>query len=140
MDVLKRLWIPLVIAVALSIGGLGAYHLHGEFAARGVDTAGQVDVIQPINVKQVTYEISGPPDTVGHVSYLDENAQSHGVQFNSLPWSFTVTTTLPGVFASVVAQGNSDTIGCRIVVNGEVREEQSATRLNAQTFCLVKAA
>ena len=140
MRVLKRLWIPLVIAVVLSIGGFGAYHLHGAFPAHGADMPGHVDVIQPINVKQVTYEISGPSDTVGYVSYLDENAQAHGVQFVSLPWSFTVTTTLPGVFASVVAQGNSDTIGCRIVVNGEVREEQSAARLNAQTFCLVKAA
>jgi hypothetical protein len=140
MGVLKRTWIPLVSAVVLAVGGLAAYRLHGAFASQGVPAVGQVDVIQPINVKRVTYEVTGPTDTVGSVSYLDENAQPHGVQFASLPWSYTVTTTLPGVFASVVAQGNSDTIGCRILVNGQVREQQSADRLNAQTFCLVKAA
>jgi hypothetical protein len=140
MGVLKRTWIPLVITVVVAVGGFFAYRLHGAFASQGVSTTGQVEVIQPINVKRVTYEVTGPADAVGYVSYLDENAQPHGAQFASLPWSYTVTTTLPGVIASVVAQGNSDTIGCRIVVNGQVREQQSASRLNAQTFCLVKAA
>jgi regulator of RNase E activity RraA len=44
------------------------------------------------------------------------------------------------VFANVVAQGDSDTIGCRIVVNGVVRDQQSVAGLNAQVFCLDKAA
>jgi hypothetical protein len=44
------------------------------------------------------------------------------------------------VAANVVAQGDSDTIGCRITVNGEVREENSVAAYNAQTSCLVKSA
>jgi hypothetical protein len=47
---------------------------------------------------------------------------------------------MPGVFANVVAQGDSNMIGCRIVVNSVVRDQQSATGLNTQVFCLDKAA
>ncbi|AKN16661.1 MmpS family transport accessory protein [Mycobacterium haemophilum] len=137
---LTRMWIPLVIAAVVVVGGFVAYRLHGLFASHAVSGSGQVEAIVPINVKRVTYEIFGPAGTVGHISYLDQDAQPQGADFTALPWSHTVTTTLPGVFAAVVAQGYSDTIGCRIVVDGQVRDEQFSSSFNAQTFCLDKAA
>jgi hypothetical protein len=39
-----------------------------------------------------------------------------------------------------MAQADSDQIGCRITVDGTVREEKSSDGVNAQTFCLVKSA
>jgi hypothetical protein len=39
-----------------------------------------------------------------------------------------------------MAQGNGDQIGCRITVDGTVRDEKSSDGHNAQTFCLVKSA
>jgi hypothetical protein len=57
-----------------------------------------------------------------------------------LPWTLSVTTTLPSVSVNIVAQGNTDEIGCRITVNDVVKEEQTKNELNAQTFCLVKSA
>ncbi|MDI3315974.1 MAG: MmpS family transport accessory protein [Mycobacterium sp.] len=140
LKVLQRLWIPLVIAAVVTVGGFAAYRLHAVFGSHRLAAAGQVEAIVPINVKRVTYEVFGPARTTGYVTYLDENAQPHGVNFTSLPWQHTLTTTLPGVFAAVVAQGNSETIGCRIVVDGRLKDEESTTILNAQTFCLDKAA
>lgn len=140
MGFLKRWWMPLVITVVVVVGGFVAYRLHGAFASQRDTAAGQVEKVQPINLKRVTYEVTGPAQTGGYVSYLDEDAQPHGEAFGSLPWSHTVTTTLPGVFALVVAQGDSTTIGCRVVVDGQVRDQQSTSDLNAQVFCLVKAA
>ncbi|MDD4867619.1 MAG: MmpS family transport accessory protein [Mycobacterium sp.] len=140
LGVLKRAWIPLVIVSVVAVGGFVAYRLQGIFGTHRTSEAGQVEQIVPINVKNVVYEVTGPPDTSGVVNYLDENAQPQRANFTSLPWSYTVTTTLPGVFTNVVAQGDSDSIGCRIVVNGVVRDQQSATGLNAQVFCLDKAA
>jgi len=58
----------------------------------------------------------------------------------TLPWSLMLVTTLTAVAANVVAQGDSDTIGCRITVNGDVRDERSVDARHAQTFCLVKSA
>ena len=57
-----------------------------------------------------------------------------------LPWSITLSTTLPTVSANLMAQTDGDQIGCRVTVNGTVREEQSANGVNAQTYCLVKSA
>ena len=140
LGILKRTWIPLVIVVVVAIGGFVAYRLQGIFGSNRVSEAGPVEKIVPINVKNVTYEVTGPPGTAGVVNYLDADAQPQQANFTTLPWSYTVTTTLPGVFTNVVAQGDSDIIGCRIVVNGIVRDQQSATGLNAQVFCLDKAA
>jgi hypothetical protein len=133
------MWISLIVVVVV-VGGFVAYRLHKMFGSHALSAVGEVEAIVPINVKRVRYEIFGPVGTVGHVSYLDENAQPQEADFAGLPWSHTVITTLPGVLAAVVAQGGSETIGCRIVVDGQLRDEQSANSVNAQTFCLDKAA
>lgn len=57
----------------------------------------------------------------------------------TLPWSYTITTTLPAVFANVVAQGDSNSIGCRITVNGVVKDERIVNEVRAYTFCLDKS-
>ena len=41
---------------------------------------------------------------------------------------------------NIVAQGDGDTISCRITVDDVVKDENSTTGVNAQTFCLVKIA
>ena len=58
----------------------------------------------------------------------------------TLRWSFTISTTLPAVSASLMAQGDGNDISCKITVDGVVREHQNADGHNAQTFCLVKSA
>lgn len=130
----------MVLAVAL--GGLGVDRLRGVFGSDAIfsATGSSAEPLVPIHVKRVTYEVLGPSDTTGSVSYLSGGAQPEQANFTSLPWTYTVTTTTPAVIASVVAQGNSDNIGCRITVNGEVKDEQSSAGQHAQTFCLVKAA
>lgn len=74
------------------------------------------------------------------VSYVDERAQAQETQFHALPWSLTLTTTQPSVFANVIAQGDGPELGCRITVNGELRDEHQADGHSAATFCVVKAA
>ena len=41
---------------------------------------------------------------------------------------------------NIVAQGDSDSIGCRIVVDGEVKAEKITNEVSAFTFCMLKAA
>jgi hypothetical protein len=140
LGILKRAWIPLVIVAVAAVGGFVAYRLQGVFGSHRVAEVGPVEQIVPINVKRVVYEVTGPPGTAGVVNYLDENAQPQRANFTTLPWSYTVTTTMPGMFANVVAQGDSNMLGCRILVNGVVRDQQSVARFDAQVFCLDKAA
>ena len=40
----------------------------------------------------------------------------------------------------VVAQGDSDSIGCRILVDDEVKAERISNQVNAFTSCLLKSA
>ena len=63
------------------------------------------------NPKHVVLEFFRPPGTVASINYLDVNAQPQRVDATALPWSYDVTTTEPAVFANVVAQGDSDSIG-----------------------------
>jgi hypothetical protein len=142
LGALRRGWIPLILVAVLAVSGFAMYRMHGIFGSQQSAGAGGggVDKIVPFNPKRVLYEVFGPESTVGSISYLDENAQPHRADFTSLPWSVQVTTTLPSMFANLVAQGDSNMIRCRITVNGEVREDQSSTSHDAQAFCLVKAA
>lgn len=139
---LKRAWVPLVVVVAVALGGLAVDRLRGVFGSDAIfsATGSSAEPLVPFNLKRVTYEVYGPSDTAGSVSYLNNNAQPEQANFTSLPWTYTITTTTPAVIANVVAQGNSDNIGCRITVNGEVKDEQSSAGHHAQTSCLVKAA
>ena len=88
----------------------------------------------------MTYEITGPPNASGRVSYLDVNGKTIEAGFTELPWSVSVSTTDPGVLANVVAQGDSAALGCRILVNDKVVAQDQAEGRDAQAFCLDKAA
>lgn len=141
LSILKRVWVPLVVVVAVVLGGIAVDRLRGVFGSDAIFTAtgSSAEPLEPSHLKRLTYEVYGPTDTSGSVSYLDNKAQPEQADFSSLPWTLTVTTTVPAVIASVVAQGNSDSLGCRITVNGEVKDERSSAGHHAQTSCLVKA-
>lgn len=139
---LKKAWVPLVVVVAVALGGAGVIQLRGVFGSDEIfsATGSSAEPLEPSHIKRVTYEVYGPSDTTGSVSYLNKSAQPEEATFTSLPWTYTITTTVPAVLANVVAQGNSSTIGCRITVNGEVKDERTSAGHHAQTSCLVKAA
>jgi hypothetical protein len=140
--VLKRLWIPLVVLVVIGAAGLAVERLHGVFGSERrpsyADTKHEDN--KPFNPKQLTYEIFGPAGTVADISYFDVNSEPQRVDGATLPWSLKITTTLPAVMGNIVAQGNSDSIGCRIVVDGKVKAERISNEVNAFTFCVLKAA
>lgn len=142
LGILKRSWVPLVVAIAAILGSIAVVNLRGVFGSDEVFSwnGSGSGVIESINTKQVRYELFGPDGSMGGVSYLDADSQSQHTSFAGLPWVYTMTTTKPAVVANVVAQGDGDGIGCRITVNGEVKDEQFSNGHHAQVFCLVKAA
>lgn len=139
---LKRVWVPIVVVVAAALGSVAVINLRGAFGSDEIFswTGSGSDVIESINTKRVTYEVFGPGGAAGSVSYLNSDSQAEQADFSSLPWVYTMATTEPAVIANVVAQGNGDGIGCRITVNGDIKDEQYSNGHHAQVFCLVKAA
>ena len=142
LTILKKAWVPLIVVVAVALGGEAVMRLRGVFGSDEIFSATAADAapLESSHVKRVTYEVYGPATTAGSVSYLDKNARSGQASFTGLPWTSTVSTTAPAMLASVVAQGNSDNIGCRITVDGHVESENVSTGHHAQTSCLAKAA
>lgn len=136
---MTRVWLPLVVVLVVAFATFAVYRIHG-FAGGGKASSDLADESKPVIPKDVIYEVFGPAGTRGQVNFLDERSQPLRDDFTTLPWSFTISTKLTSVFANVIAQGDSDTIGCRITVNGEVRDEQTVTTHDAQVFCLVKSA
>jgi hypothetical protein len=137
---LKKVWIPLVLIVVLLVSGLVVSRLHKVFASRDLNAnAGAGIEIVQFNPKVLVYDVFGSPGAGAQISYFDPDANVHEVNV-SLPWSVTLSTTLPTVSANIMARTDGDDIGCRVTVNGTVRTEDHADGTNAQTYCLVKSA
>lgn len=132
------LWVALVI---VAVAGFSIYRLHGAFAAaHRVPPAPDIsnDIIA-FNPKQVLLEVFGAPGATATINYLDATALPQQVVAAPLPWSYTITTTEPAVMGNLVAQGDSDVIGCRITVNGVVKDERTVHNVNGYIFCLDKS-
>jgi hypothetical protein len=93
-----------------------------------------------INPKNVTYEVFGSLGSGGKVTYADLESQPIEVTLASLPWSRSETTMASSATLSLVAQVDGSSVGCRIIVNGEVRDEHSVSHEGAAVACTVTAA
>ena len=138
---LRRAWMPLVIVIVVGIAAFAVDRLHGVFGKTELtrEGSGLADDPKPFNPKSVTYEIFGPPGAVATINYLNLDAEPQIARDVTLPWSLTLTTTAPAAAANIVAQGDSDTIGCWITVDDVVKAERVSTGVSAQTFCIVKS-
>jgi hypothetical protein len=142
MAVVKRAWIALAIVVLVAVGGFAVYRLHGAFGGHTAESAvgAHADEIRPFNPKHVVLEVFGAAGAQADINYLDVDAAPQRIDSMPLPWSYSVATTAPAVSVNVVAQGDGDVIGCRITVNGHIKDQRTVTGTHPQAFCLVKSA
>lgn len=139
---LKRLWIPLAIAVVVIAGAVTVSRLHGLFGTEKRLSYGdtRIDSTKPFAPKHLTYEVFGAPGTVAEISYIDINGDPQLVTGVTLPWTLDVTVTPSASVGNLMAQGDSDSIGCRIVLDGVVKAENTTNQEQAFTSCSPKAA
>ena len=140
---LKRLWIPLVVLAVINAGGFAVSRLHGIFGSDRSIAYGDTrnDAAKPFNPKHLRYEIFGSPGTVAQISYFDGNGDPKFIDGVSLPWSLEFPISTAASVGSIAAQGDRDSIGCRILVDGVVKSEK-LTEHEASSFasCILKAA
>lgn len=141
---LKRVWMPLLLVVVISLGAYAVVRIRDTFGANaGVASGdGNADNTKPFNPKHITYEITGPAGGSVDVDYLDQDGQPHRVDAAPMPWSFTIVTTLPSMSANIVAQGSStavDALRCRVIVDGQVRDDRRSDDFQSFIYCLVKS-
>ena len=136
-------WLPLVVVAAVVFGVFLIDRLHGAFGSDNEITregSGIANDAKPFNPKRVTYEVFGPAGADATINYLDLSSNPQSLKQVPLPWSLTLTTTSPAITPILLAQGNAEAIGCRIIVDGKVKDEKSADGVDAFTFCQVKSA
>lgn len=139
---LKRLWIPLLILVVLVAGGFTVARLHGVFGSeqRAAYADSEKEESRPYDPKVLVYEVFGPAGTVASISYFDSDAEPRYIEAAPLPWSLSFPMDNATSVANLVAQGDTDSIGCRIMVDDEVKAERVREGASAFTFCRLTAA
>lgn len=138
--VLSRIWIPALVVVVAAVGVVAVSKARTIFGSNPVIvTQITSDSAEDFDPKVVTYEVFGSGATAV-VNYVDLDGRPQRTGSVTLPWSVTLTTTNPSASPNVLVQGDGDSIGCRITVDDVVKEERTATGMNAATFCLVKSA
>ncbi|WP_209912739.1 MmpS family transport accessory protein [Mycolicibacterium lutetiense] len=133
-------WLPVVTVVAVGMGALGVWKVHQMSEPGPVPTVLAAQAPEQFTPKQLTYEVFGSVGDGGMLSYVDIDGHPHKVDVTELPWTHTETTTLTVVSGSISVQVNGGEVGCRMLVNGVVRDEQSSTHAEADVTCRVKSA
>jgi hypothetical protein len=140
--IFSKLWLPAVVLAVIAIVSYGVNtvrHLNGAITNPPSVSAIPATVLE-INPKNVTYEVFGSLGDGGKVTYADLNSAPIEVTLASLPWSHSETTMASSASLSLVAQVGGDSVGCRISVNGQVRDEHSVSHEGAAVACTVTAA
>jgi hypothetical protein len=132
----------MVVLAVVTVSTSAVYRVHGYFGSQKRESYADsnMETAKAFNPKRIIYEVFGPAGTVADISYFDVNSDPQRVNAAKLPWSLDISTTKPAVMGNLVAQGDGDSIGCRITVDGEVKAERVANEVDAYTFCVVKSA
>lgn len=138
--VLAKAWLPLVAVVALGVGAVGMLKVHQSSEPPPVLAVNPPQAPEEFTPKSLTYELFGSVGDGGMLDYVDIDQHPHRIDLTTLPWSHTETTTLTVVSGSISAQVHGGQVGCRILVDGVVRDEQSDTHQDADVTCRVKSA
>lgn len=143
VSTLKKLWIPLVIVAVTVAGAFSISKLRSVFGSEEripySDT--RIDEGDPIDPKYMRYEIFGAPGTVAMISFFGADGSPETIEDVPLPWSLEFPISTAASIGSIAAQGDSDTIGCRILVGGELKAEKIVHHeVSSFTSCLLKAA
>jgi hypothetical protein len=137
---LQKGWLPLVTVIALGAGSVCLWKVHQMSEPGPVPAVLAAQAPEQFSPKRLTYELFGSIGDGGILSYVDINGHPHRVDLTELPWSHTETTTLTVVSGSISAQVDGGQVGCRMLVNDVVRDEQSSTHDDADVTCRVKSA
>ncbi len=139
---LRRRWTVVVAVVVVALVGFSIYRLHGIFGSDNVISRSGAEALENtgFNPKTVLLEVFGTPGSIATVNYLDADAQPQRVDDVALPWAHELTTDEPTLFADLRAQGDGTVIGCRITVNGVVKDERTSDDVNGYISCLDKTA
>lgn len=137
----RNAWLPLLIVAVVVVGGFAVVRVKSFFGAHdtGIMSSPRLDDSKPFKPKVVKYEVFGSASQA-NVNYLDLSADPRRIDGAPLPWTLVLSTTAPSVFPNLSAQSDGSSLGCRITIDDEVKDENLTHGVHALTFCMVKSA
>lgn len=147
--VLARIWMPLVAVVVVSVGLICMWKVHQFSEPEPVITVNGPQAPEQFYAKRLTYEVFGSIGQGGKLVYVDIEGHPHQVDVTTLQqrcgdrgpcWSHTETTTLTVASGSISVHVHGGQVGCRMLVDGVVKDEQSGNHQDADVECRVKSA
>jgi len=138
----SKLWLPVVALVMIAIISYGVNKVRhaSDAISHPPSTSSIPATVVQINPKNITYEVFGDLGGGGKVVYADLKSNPVEVRLTSLPWSFSATTMSASATLSLVSQVDGGSLGCRILVDGVVRDEKYVAHEGAAVACTVTAA
>jgi hypothetical protein len=142
MGAVSKFWWLLVTVVVLAVVAYGVRTVRGKNDAisNPPSTSAIPATVVQINPKNVTYEAYGTLGGGGKVVYANLDSQPIEVKLDSLTWSQPLTTMSPSATLSMVLQVDGEFAGCRILVDGVLKDEHSVSHPSAAVACTVTAA
>ncbi|WP_231988705.1 MmpS family transport accessory protein [Mycobacterium sp. 1274761.0] len=130
------------MVIVIAAAGFAVVRVRGIFGSHQLPTyAGSMsDNSNKTDPKSLIYEVWGPPGATADINYIDDEGETNQVNDATLPWSREIISNAPSVMGNIVAQGDSDFIGCRITSDGEVKDERTVNQVSAYIYCVVKSA
>ena len=121
---LRRAWLPLLILVVVAIAAFGCTGCTGCSARpNSPGRAAGWPMTQTVQPQDGDLRDLRPARRGGHDQLPGSGRPAADRPRCPAAWSLTLTTTAPAASANIVAQGDTDTIACRITVNGELKDE-----------------
>jgi len=130
--------------MVIGCGGFTVSRVHGTVGAEEhrAYADDQSDDTRPFRPRRVIHGVFGPAGTAAGFGCLDVNSEPQRVEGDEVrsPWSSKIMSAVPAGVGDIAAQGDSDRIGRRLVVDGEVKTEWVSNEVSARTHCLVRGA
>ncbi|MGH3723422.1 MAG: MmpS family transport accessory protein [Mycobacterium sp.] len=137
---MRSVWVYVVVLAVLTVAAVFILKLRSsEIPDEATGTVSRLPALGSLSERTIQYEAIGPAGLPATVSYLDDDGHNQNVN-TVLPWQEALRTVEPSLVTSMVVQSNSAGVGCRITVNGKVRDEQVATATGGIASCKVQVA
>jgi hypothetical protein len=117
--------------IAIAAGAFAVSNLRLVFGSNRWSSPGRAGIAEDTDPKIVVLEVFGTGGTAV-INYLDLDGKPQRATDPALPWSLEMTTPRAAANVNLLAQSRGDSITCRITVDGEVKDERTATGMNAK--------
>lgn len=137
--VVKNAWIYAVVLVVLCTTAFAVARLRlSEIPDPAIGHGWPAPVPGETREKSIAYQVDGIDGAAATLSYFDADGKVVELS-TSLPWRLTLHTRALASPSGVLVQTEASPLACRILIDGQIRDEQTAPGPSSAVSCEVAA-